>query len=43
MKTAFSRNVKSLLTALLKDESYIRCNHTTPYGYQVFNTLFILK
>ncbi|XP_065357681.1 FAST kinase domain-containing protein 1, mitochondrial [Calliphora vicina] len=35
METRFSRDVKSLLTALLKNESYIRCNHTTPYGYQI--------
>ncbi|XP_023306330.2 FAST kinase domain-containing protein 1, mitochondrial [Lucilia cuprina] len=35
METRFSRDVKGLLTALLKNESYIRCNHTTPYGYQI--------
>ncbi|KAM7353804.1 FAST kinase domain-containing protein 1, mitochondrial [Cochliomyia hominivorax] len=34
-ETRFSRDVKKLLTALLKNESYIRCNHTTPYGYQI--------
>ncbi|XP_075151344.1 FAST kinase domain-containing protein 1, mitochondrial isoform X2 [Haematobia irritans] len=34
VETPFSSNVKNLLTSVLKDESYFRCNHTTPYGYQ---------
>ncbi|KAL7738775.1 hypothetical protein ACLKA6_001174 [Drosophila palustris] len=31
----FSTDVKHFLKALLKDENYFRCNHTTPYGYQI--------
>ncbi|XP_030555917.1 uncharacterized protein LOC115759182 [Drosophila novamexicana] len=33
--SAFSADVKHLLQDLLKDENYFRCNHTTPYGYQI--------
>lgn len=33
--SAFSTDVKDLLRSLLKDENYFRCNHTTPYGYQI--------
>ncbi|XP_030377420.1 uncharacterized protein LOC115626256 isoform X2 [Scaptodrosophila lebanonensis] len=32
---SFSTDVKALLRDLLKDENYFRCNHTTPYGYQI--------
>ncbi|XP_013110669.2 FAST kinase domain-containing protein 1, mitochondrial [Stomoxys calcitrans] len=34
-ETPFNSDVKSLLTSVLKDKSYLRCNHTTPYGYQI--------
>ncbi|XP_023166285.2 FAST kinase domain-containing protein 1, mitochondrial isoform X2 [Drosophila hydei] len=33
--SAFNADVKHLLHDLLKDENYFRCNHTTPYGYQI--------
>lgn len=33
--SAFSSDVKDLLQNLLKNENYFRCNHTTPYGYQI--------
>ncbi|XP_026844911.1 uncharacterized protein LOC6589626 [Drosophila persimilis] len=32
---AFGREVKHLLKNLLTDDKYFRCNHTTPYGYQI--------
>ncbi|EDW02889.1 uncharacterized protein LOC6562320 [Drosophila grimshawi] len=35
LATAFSTDVKLLLQDLLKDENYFRCNHTTPYGYNI--------
>ncbi|XP_005177835.3 FAST kinase domain-containing protein 1, mitochondrial isoform X1 [Musca domestica] len=35
VETPFNSDVKNLLTTVLKDESYFRCNHTTPYGYQI--------
>ncbi|XP_073823104.1 FAST kinase domain-containing protein 1, mitochondrial isoform X2 [Musca autumnalis] len=35
VETPFNTDVKNLLTNVLKDESYFRCNHTTPYGYQI--------
>ncbi|XP_030241889.1 uncharacterized protein LOC115563291 [Drosophila navojoa] len=33
--SAFNTDVKQLLRDLFKDENYFRCNHTTPYGYQI--------
>ncbi|KAH8298025.1 hypothetical protein KR018_004787 [Drosophila ironensis] len=33
--SAFSRDVKELLQSLLKNDKHFRCNHTTPYGYQI--------
>ncbi|ALC38431.1 CG31643 [Drosophila busckii] len=33
--SVFSQEVKTLLQQLLKNENYFRCNHTTPYGYQI--------
>ncbi|EDV31548.1 uncharacterized protein Dana_GF14495, isoform A [Drosophila ananassae] len=33
--TAFSKDVKELLEKILKDKNHFRCNHTTPYGYQI--------
>ncbi|KAH8413964.1 hypothetical protein KR009_008984 [Drosophila setifemur] len=31
----FSRDVKLFLQNLLQNDSHFRCNHTTPYGYQI--------
>ncbi|EDW76328.1 uncharacterized protein Dwil_GK14716 [Drosophila willistoni] len=31
----FGREVQQLLQDVLKDDKYFRCNHTTPYGYQI--------
>ncbi|KAH8240818.1 hypothetical protein KR026_005805 [Drosophila bipectinata] len=33
--STFSKDVKDLLQNLLKDKNHFRCNHTTPYGYQI--------
>ncbi|SPP86099.1 uncharacterized protein LOC117588125 [Drosophila guanche] len=33
--STFGRDVKHLLKHLLKEDKYFRCNHTTPYGYQI--------
>lgn len=33
--TAFNKDVKEMLENLLKDKNHFRCNHTTPYGYQI--------
>ncbi|KAL9876114.1 FAST kinase domain-containing protein 1, mitochondrial [Glossina fuscipes] len=34
-ESTFSRDVRKFLETLLQDESYFRCNHVTPYGYQI--------
>uniref|UniRef100_A0A1A9ZWA2 RAP domain-containing protein n=1 Tax=Glossina pallidipes TaxID=7398 RepID=A0A1A9ZWA2_GLOPL len=34
-ESSFSRDVRKFLETLLQDDSYFRCNHVTPYGYQI--------
>uniref|UniRef100_A0A1A9W857 RAP domain-containing protein n=1 Tax=Glossina brevipalpis TaxID=37001 RepID=A0A1A9W857_9MUSC len=34
-ESSFRRDVKKFLTTVLQDESYFRCNHVTPYGYEI--------